>query len=423
MAIGDLPTTYAFAQEKPLNLKDSLTDLFHSKALNYWMKQSLQNNPSFQSIAMDMESAGWLVKKSQASLFPSINAILGNNKSKGLTSTTTSYNASLDASWEIDLWGRLKDTRNAQVAQLRARVEDYHAARQSLVAQTTQAYFALIEASELLKLSKQTVASYQKTKKLILSRYNAGKAQASDLHLADNDLANSQATLHQRVIALHSASRTLFMLAGQYPKGNAQPPSWPRFPRAVAAGIPSTLLMARPDIRAAYLRIVAADKKALAAYKNLFPQFSLTASSGKVSSSLRQWAHSGGSIWSLAGSVVTPLVDFGARRAALGEANTEAKKALIAYKQVVLNAFNEVEEALESQQNLALREIQVTQALRSAQSAHIALERSYSNGLTEVLSLLEAQRRVFLAKEQCITLKAQRYASRVNLALALGKAY
>jgi outer membrane protein TolC len=189
----------------------------------------------------------------------------------------------------------------------------------------------------------------------------------------------------------------------------------------VQVGIPSALLMQRPDIDAAYHRIRAADSRVQVAQRDIYPRFSLTASGGGQSSVLKDITDSNFSVWSIAGNLAAPLIDGGSRRAELGAANARAKEAWANYQATVLNAFREVEDGLGSELYLHRQERALGNALAAARSAESRIQRNYETGLVEILTLLDTQRRAFNTEEAFINTRALRYKNRVALALALGK--
>jgi len=284
-----------------------------------------------------------------------------------------------------------------------------------------QAYFDLVAAEKLLDLSSRRLASFQKTLSLVDRRFEAGTGSFGDVNLARTDVESTRAQVSDRKDARDQAARTLAALTGSYPNASSRASSWPSLRRSVPAGIPSDVLRKRPDIDAAYQRIRAADASVKVAHRDLYPSFSLTASAGQQSSTLKNLANSNFSVWSFAGGITAPLLDGGNRRAELGAANARAKQALASYQSTVLNAFREVENALGSELYLKRQQTAYQSALKAARSAEASSRRNYENGVVEILTLLDTQRRVFTTEESLINTQALRYQNRVSLALALGK--
>jgi NodT family efflux transporter outer membrane factor (OMF) lipoprotein len=284
-----------------------------------------------------------------------------------------------------------------------------------------QAYFELIAAESLLDLSQRRLSSFQKTLQLVERRFESGTGDLGDLDLARTDVENTKSQLAGRIDSRDQAARQLAVLTGSYPDANSSAGKWPALGQGIQAGIPSTLLMNRPDIDAAYQRIRAADSRVKVAHSDLYPRFSLTASGGYQSSTLKNFTDADFSVWSIAGNLAAPLIDGGQRRAELGAANARAKEALAQYQSTVLNAFREVENALGSERYLLNQQQATSRALAAAQSAEERVLRNYESGLVEVLALLVTQRRSFATEESLIDIRRLRYKNRVALALALGK--
>jgi len=190
--------------------------------------------------------------------------------------------------------------------------------------------------------------------------------------------------------------------------------------RSIPSGLPSQLLLSRPDLIAAYENILVSDANARVAYAELFPSFTLTASGGRSSKTLSDIGRSAFDIWSLASDITAPLFQAGQLRAELAAAQQRAEFAYHNYRSTVLNALREVENALQSETALASEESARLQALAAAQRAAAQSVRQYQLGLIDLLELLPTQRRVFGLEKQVIQLHRARLNNRVTLALSLG---
>lgn len=227
--------------------------------------------------------------------------------------------------------------------------------------------------------------------------------------------------MHQLEDNRDQAARAIRLLTGSYPDAKLSAADWPSLERGVPAGVPSDVLRNRPDIDAAYQRIRAADSRVSVAHADLFPSFPLTGSVGQSSSVLSDLADSSFNTWSLVAGLSAPIFDAGMRRAELGAAGKRAEQALAAYQSTVLAALKEVEDALGSERLLRRQETARLKALEAAKSAEKRSRRDYEAGISDLLSLLEAQRRVFTTEDDTITVRRLRLQNRVALALALGK--
>lgn len=423
-----VPQSYQSGRAAVPELVGSLGDVFGDAGLRKQLKLAQENNPDLAAAAARLEEAGFNTRVATAGFFPSLtgNAGVGrsNNPSGGFgPGVANRFSASLDVQWEVDIWGRIRSGAVAAGAERDAVAAEYAAASQSIAAQTAQAWFDLVATTKLKTLAEERLASFQSTVNLVERRFELGTADLGELSLAKTDVENARSEINARQDARDQSARRLAALVGKYPDAGMSANEWPSLKRGVAAGLPSTLLELRPDIYAAYMRILAADANVKVAHRDLFPQFSLTASGGQQSSALSQLAKSNFSVWSVAANLSAPIIDGGARRGELGAANARAKQALANYHSTVLNAFREVENALGSELYLAKQEQATSQALAAARSAEERTLRNYESGLAEILTFLDAKRRRFDAEERLIELKNLRYQNRVTLALALGKAY
>lgn len=410
----------------------SLRTLFSDSSLNTYLSRAAKSNPDLRASAFRLEESGFNTRTSRAALLPTISAngngfrSQSNSSGQGFEAGTFDaqrFSASLDVQWELDLWGRIRAGVTAASNDQRAAEADYKSALQSISAQTAQAYFQLIGATQRVNLAERRQASLQSTFNLVDRRFQRGSGSLGDVSLAETDVETAKARIAELTDLRDKASRLLAALTGSYPDRSNQVYFWPSLDRRVAAGIPSSLLRDRPDIDAAYQRIRAADARVKIAHASLFPTFSLTGSYGRQSSELSDLTNADFNVWSFAGNIAGPIFNGGAGRAALGAANARAKIAFAQYRASVLIALREVEDSLGSESLLATRESALVNALAAAKNAESRILRSYESGLVEILSLLETQRRAFDTEEALISVRELRYQNRVALALALGKAY
>ncbi len=418
-----LPETYTAETDYELAIVDSLLTLFNDPQLTALTEQALANNPDLLATFAQLEESGFDFQKAKGGLWPTLSASGGATRSRSTTNSSASnnYSASLDAQWEVDLWGKLRNNARASGYEFAANQASYEASKQSLAAQTMQSWFNLIAASKQLDLAERQRDSFNSTHKLVERRYERGTATSTEVALAHTDAANAQADYQASVNARDQAARDLQALLGSYPDAQLQSGlNWPELNRTVPSGLPSELLLARPDISAAYQSIQAADARSKVAYADLFPSFTLTASGGRSSDTLADLGRSAFDVWSLAAQLSAPIFEGGQRRAEVNAAGKRAELAYQIYRGVVINAFNEVETALNSETYLAREETARLEALAASQRAVAKSQRDYESGLIELLDLLEAQRRVFSTEAQTISLRADRLSNRVSLALALG---
>jgi NodT family efflux transporter outer membrane factor (OMF) lipoprotein len=331
-----IPADYNGGREPVPELVGSLSQLFNDAGLRRQVALSQSGNPDIAAAAARLEEAGFNTRSARSGFFPSLDLNTGVGRSQFNsagggnnfgTVISDRYSASLDAQWEVDVWGRVRAGVAAADADRDAAAADFAAARQSIAAQTAQAYFDLVAATRLRDLAAERLESFQGTFDLVDRRFGLGTADLGELDLARTDVENAKSEINARKDARDQAARQLATLTGRYPDAGLAANTWPSLRRAVAAGIPSTLLEVRPDICAAYLRILAADSGVKVAHADLFPRFSLTGGGGQQSAALSDLAKSNFTVWSVAANLSAPLADGGARRAELGAANAMAKPA------------------------------------------------------------------------------------------------
>lgn len=335
--------------------------------------------------------------------------------------STFSLNGTIN--WEIDVWGRVAANVAAADADLVASRADLEAARLSLGANMTRTYFDVVTAKQLAALAADTVSSFDRSLKIVQSRYRRGITNALDVRLAANSLESARALEVQRAGQLDLARRQLEVLLADYPAGKvAVATDLPALNDAGPQGVPSDLLSRRPDIRAAYLRLAAADYRVAVAKRNLLPAFTIQATSGNQNESFTEFLDFDSLVKRFAGNIAQPIFRGGALRADVALNKARADEAVATYARTLLTAFQEVETALANETFLQEREAFLTEAVNQAQAAASLAQNQYSRGLTPILNLLDAQRRDLDSRSQLIDIRSARVQNRVTLFLALGGA-
>ena len=333
---------------------------------------------------------------------------------------------SLSASWEIDLWGRLANLRQAAIEDYEAELADYRGARLSLAANTVKAWYNLIAAHQQVELAFQTRDSFQRNYRITERNYKAGDPTASslDVNFGRNQVASAERSLISRQLGRDEAKRSLELLLGRYPAtAIAGHDELPTLDRAIPAGLPSELLMRRPDLVAAAADLRASAERASAAHKRLLPSIDLSASGATTipSLDLLNLIRDPSTITrAVAASVTQPVYRGGSLRAQARRALALNEAAIATFSSVALRAFREVESALATEHSLATQERFLEIELRQANLAETQASRDYSEGIVGILSVLEAQRRAFNARNSMIALRNGRIQNRIDLYLALG---
>lgn len=341
------------------------------------------------------------------------------------SSITDIYGASLDITWELDVWGRLRADQSAALGDLQAQGFDYQAARASLAAQIAKAWFALGESNEQILLARAAIVVREKVALSIRERFAEALVEegglASQLRLAESDLATSRASLARWQAERERALRQVELLVGRHPSGSSlSTRGLPKAPEPPPAGLPSELLLRRPDILAAERRYAAAGMRRKAATLANYPSFSLTGSRGTMTESLHEVLSSKFGIWSLAGGVVQPILSGGRLREEERIAGHDETIALGQLQRAVLQGMGEVEQALIAEEYFGKREAMVADSARLAHEAAGAAIQDFADGAVDALTMLSAQDRKVQTAFQLAELRRLRLDNRVNLHLALG---
>ena len=335
-----------------------------------------------------------------------------------------SYGLTASASWELDLWGRLRDLHQATKYDFAATTADFRGARLSLAATTAKAWCNLITAKQQLELAVQTKESFKTNYRITERNYSTGDATASALSVqfARNNVASAERSMISRQLSLDEAKRTLEILLGRYPATEiAVRDNLPELPELVSTGLPSELLMRRPDLVAASNDLLASAERSVATRKSLLPSINLSGRSSVGSEKITELFTDPSSIArSVAASLSQPLFQGGRLKAQVRQAEIRNEIALLSFVSIALRAFREVESALARDRSLAAQAQSLEVEFTNANLAETQANREYSDGTVNIIQVLEAQRRAFNARNSRISLKNQRLQTRIDLHLALG---
>lgn len=310
------------------------------------------------------------------------------------------FDLSGNASFEVDLWGRLRRASEAARAEMLAS----EAARQTvvvtLVADVASTYLELRERDLELEIARRTTAARRQSLGIVRGRFEAGLTSALDLRQAETDLASTEALIPDLERQVLQTENRLSILLGRFPGEirRGSPLSGQTFPPEVPAGLPSALLERRPDIRQAEQSLVAANARVGVARAAFFPQISLTGAYGVESVALSDLFTGAARTWQFGPQVTMPIFRGGRNRAGLALAEAEQEEALIRYEQAVQQAFREAEDALVAHRKT--REVLGAQreAVRAARETLAVAESRYASGLTTYLNVLDTQRTLLSAE-------------------------
>lgn len=323
-------------------------------------------------------------------------------------------------SWELDLWGKLRWTRDASAAEFIGSIENQRALQMSLVAQVAQSYFELVALDNELSIVKQTVDARRESLHLARIRYEGGLTSEVAFRQAQVELARTATLVPDLERKITLKENELAFLTGEYPHriDRAQLPQEGSFPQSLPVGLPSTLLERRPDVREAEQQLIAANAQVGVAYTSLFPNISLTAYLGAESEELKDILKSPYHL--ISANLLQPIFAMGKNRARLKAKKAAYERATYAYEKAVLTAFKDAYNAIAEFNKM--KEIYQTR-LSLEQSSKSSLELAqlqYVNGAIGYMDLLDAQRTYLDAQIGLSNALRDRQLAMVNLYKALG---
>ncbi|HCV99455.1 MAG TPA: transporter [Verrucomicrobiales bacterium] len=407
---------------------------FQDEALIEAIGHALDANPNLNAAAARLDAAWAQARMVGADQLPQIALSSGLSMSQmnmaqfgvnlpGLPTKFDSqrHNLTLGAQWEIDLWSRVRSGKRAARSNALSQAADFAGALHSLAGQVAKAWMLAIEARQQERLAKFTVTTYETTVERIRARFEQGVRSSLDLRLAGASLAGAKANVAERITAANRATRQLELLLGRIPS-NKQiiPEMLPSMPAAVPAGVPAKLLARRPDLVAAEHRLSAARASVRQAKAALYPQISLTASSGTSTSDLSDLVSGDSVIWTVGANLMQPVFQGGRLRQKVNMQSFKFNAAEAGFRSAVLNALGEVENALDAESHLAVMDESLGEAHKQSQAAAQIAQERYDRGLENIITLLEARRRAIDAESRWWSVRRLRLDNRINLHLALG---
>ncbi|WEK28845.1 MAG: efflux transporter outer membrane subunit [Candidatus Pseudomonas phytovorans] len=406
--------------------------LLRSESLQALIKEALANNLDYRVAALNIERAQALYRIERADLLPSINAT-GAGASQRLprdlsaterTETTHNYSAGLGfTAYELDFFGRVRSLNQQALETYFATVEAKRSAKLSLVAQVAAAYFQLQADQQLLAVAQRTLDSQQQSYALVASSYEQEVATELDLSQALSTVktAESAKARYQRLV--EQDKNALVLLVGKpLPETAFTAISADAFTLKddLPAGMPSELLTLRPDILAAEHQLKAANGNIGAARAAFFPSIRLTASAGSASAQLGDLFAGGQGAWSFVPTITLPIFDYGRNKANLDVAKVQATIEVANYQKAIQTAFREVSDALVAKAYLDAQVLAEYQRVQANGKSYALADSRYREGVDTYLNTLDAQRNLFSAEQDLITVKLASITNLISLYKALG---
>jgi NodT family efflux transporter outer membrane factor (OMF) lipoprotein len=392
---------------------------FADADLDSLVAEAIAHNADLQAAAARVEQAAGYVKAAGGTLYPSLD-FLGRYGTK-LGDNSGLQGGILSASWELDVWGRVRYAARGAEGQYAASESDFAYARQSLAGLVAKSWFLATEATQQLAVAREMVDAAAKLLDLAQQRYRVGAGTELDVVTARLNLETYQDSQRQLELSREQSLRSLELLVGRYPAAAVVTASeLGTLPPSVPAGLPSELLERRPDVVAAEHRVAAAFNLVHEAKAARLPRFSLTASGSDLSSDFFVLKNRENPVWSLGGSVFAPIFNAGQLKAKVEVRTAEQKEAMAHYVQTALKAFGDVENALSSEFALAEREQILSTAVTDAARALQLAETRYRVGSGDLRQVEQQQLAYQSSRMNLLRVQSDRRVQRVNLHLALG---
>jgi NodT family efflux transporter outer membrane factor (OMF) lipoprotein len=406
---------------------------FNDPALSALVDEARQTNPTVLRAVAQLDAALATRKVSRSALYPTLSASNSLQRSEGgvgFFAGSTNASIGLNAAWEVDLFKRIRDQVEASNYAVEGSAYDLASLQLSIVGQIASGWFRTLEAEQLVELSARDIETQERALRLTQRRFESGVTGSSDVRLARSALANSQALEQSRLQARNASLRAVQVLARDYPDAKMSlPTNLPELPDFEGAGTPTDLLARRPDILAAEARIREAGLNVDVARKALYPSLRISAgasddiarrSNDPNPPSFLKLFDLNDLAFQLGEQITAPIFQGGRLRAQVAQQRALMGAQFESYVSTVYSAYEEIENALDAETRLGLREEALRTSLVEAQKAEERLELRYVEGLASVLQLLDAQSRRINAEGQLIGVRAERLQNRVRLHVALG---
>lgn len=435
------PTGDVYSPAAPASMDGAAADIgwrdfFQDPILQALIESALDNNRDIRIAALNVETARATYRVRRADLLPQVDGVATSTSQRtpgdlappGTPEITRAYQASgAISAWELDLWGRIRSLNDQALAAYLAQEETRLSAQISLVAEVANAYLTLRADQAMLRLADETLEAQRRSLALTRERAEAGEAGRIDMHQAEAALRGAEA---DRAAYARQAARdrnALVLLLGRplTPELSASLDAADTLPDDLTMadlppGLPSDLLIRRPDIRAAEQDLMAANANIGAARAAFFPTVSLTGSIGSASSDLDNLFSSGTRAWSFAPQITAPLFRRGGLRASLDRAHLLKQIEVARYERAVQVAFREVADGLAGQGTFNDQILSEMLRVDASQTTYDLAEQRFREGEDSYLVVLDAQRTLYGSQQGLIRARLMRLSNLVDLYKALG---
>jgi outer membrane protein, multidrug efflux system len=408
-------------------------EAFQDPGLQALIREALRQNYDVAIAAARVQEARAQLRVARSDLYPSFDYVAGVSRSKvgpgilgrpggPVPEAVNFYSASMSASWELDIWGRIRRANEAARANLLATEDARRGVWLTLVSDLGQAYFELLALDVRLTIAQNSTDAYQRTYDLFLDRFQHGVASRLETSRAQGALGDALANIPQLESDIVAKENQISILLGKPPGPVARPTTMYEQPvvPVVPAGLPSALLQRRPDLRQAEQLLVGANARIGVAKADFFPRLSLTALFGTASPEVTALTGGATTIWAVAGTLTGPLLNAGRTLGNYRASIAQWEQARLIYEQAVLIALREVSDALTALGKLDEAETGQRLAVTAlGQAVEHATDR-YRQGLANYFEVLEAQQQLYPAQNTLAQIRRNRLLAYVQLYRALG---
>ncbi|AWW32396.1 hypothetical protein DN752_20875 [Echinicola strongylocentroti] len=422
-----LPSTWQEAQEGQSDstefTENWLTE-FSDPILDTLVKEALVYNNDLKISESRLAQAQGYVKMAQGALRPALNILARENSKLGGSFAGGLNGGVFSASWELDIWGKLRNTKQAQVEEYEALGMEVSFARLSLAAAVVRNYYLATELFLEMKLAEEMVALSTTLVEVAKKRFEVGIGNEKDLAVAQANLSGAKDGRQLLKLTHHNQLRALELILGRYPQAEvAVSASLLKINSTIPAGIPLQLLERRPDVLAAQHRFNASFHRVRSAKAARLPQLSLTGNFGAINSQVVSLVPEfSNPIRSIGGSLIAPIYQGGMLKENVAIKTMEQEQATTAYAKTVLAAINDVEVALETVQNIDEREEILSQEVKHNQRAFELEQIAYKVGKSDLRNVTIQQMDLYSSQISLLRIQTEKILQRVNLYVALGGA-
>ena len=417
------------AQAKPA-VDIGWRDFFVDARLQQIVAIALKNNRDLRVSMLNVAAARSQYQITRAELLPTLDAVGSQSKQRtpqNLSATgqtlSTTYSVGVNASWEIDFFGRIQSLKDQALDQYFALAETRKAAEISLVSQVADQYLTMLSDDDLLTVTRNTLKTAQESYRITKLQFDNGVGTELDVTQSEGILQQAAANLQSQLRLRAQAENALVLLIGE-PLPADLPPGLPldsqNLLADIPAGLPSDLLVRRPDIASAEHSLLAANANIGAARAAFFPKVSLTGSFGTLAPSLGTLFKPGSAAWSFAPQISIPIFEGGTNLANLDLAQIQKRIEIANYEKAIQTAFREVADGLAARGTYD-EQIKALEAYVKSQARGLELaDMRYRNGVDNYLSVLTAQTNLYTAQQLLITARLNRVTNLVDLYRELG---